>query len=116
MQRSYRMLEEVTVTGASDSVGVKSKSGVMLQVIGSSIAGMTLVPEGSIYDGDWDGLACKNMSDFATIDASTGITAAGTYWVPTPNLRAFRVNVSALSSGTVTVHAGVGDADGPPSS
>jgi hypothetical protein len=94
-------------------IDVKGRTGVALQVIGT-FTGLKIVPEGSIMEKDWDGLAFVNLSTLAKVAAATGITAAGTYWVPTPGIRGFRARIDAITTGSVTIYAGATELPGPP--
>lgn len=94
-------------------IDVKGRAGVALQVIGT-FTGLQIIPEGSIMEKDWDGLAFVNLSTLAKVAAATGITGEGLYWVPTPGVRGFRARIAAITTGSVSVYSGATELSGPP--
>lgn len=83
-----------------ETIPTSGRAGVLLEVSGTFSA--TITVQGSLRKG-W------NSIDAISLDSgtrATTITTEGLYWVPAPGLKAIRANITAYTSGEVTVEAG----------
>jgi hypothetical protein len=95
--------DAASATGVGSFINVKGKPGALLDVSGTFTA--TIKPQGKLRSG-W--------ADIAAMDLATGlqwdeIHETGLYWVHAPGLINVRANISAYTSGNVTVEASAPD-------
>jgi hypothetical protein len=100
-----KLLDDVSATGrSSKSLAMSGKAGVMLQVVGTFTG--TIQPQASLDRSEtWANVDAVAMEG----GARGSISSAGLYFVPLPGALTFTVNATALSDGSVTVHAGATD-------
>jgi len=102
--RVRRELQSAAVaTGVGKSIEIEGKPATLFQVSGTFVGTITF--QGRI-DTDWTAIVATNLSDGTT---QTTATAAGLYLAPSAGLMEMRANITAWTSGTITVTAHVVD-------
>ena len=103
IQNGFKFLTGVNTPNASNTFTNSICDGLTLQVTGT-YTGLVLTVEGQVNPlgtlTNWVALSAISLNDFS---ATNSITKNGVYQIGISGVSQIRVNVSAISSGTVTV-------------
>lgn len=97
---SETLQNAAAATGVGVAVDMKGQSRLTVHVTGTFVG--TVSFEGTIDDANWFAVGLKTAADGAAV---TSATAAGAFKLPAdgPELSQFRANVTAYTSGAITV-------------
>lgn len=100
MQRTTKVLDGATATGASTEMNCFNAGTMVFQVVGTFTATITF--QASINGSNWVAVRAENLNDG---NKATTATAAGLYRIDEPTGMIVRANVTSYTSGTIDIWA-----------
>ena len=105
IEHRYTLQNGATATGVGNVANTIGHAGAALQVSGTFVG--TITWQATVDGANWVAVRATNLTSGTQ---ATTATAAGIYFIPVAGLAGIRANITAYTSGTITVTTHVSEA------